>query len=156
MNLFKNKTEKIDEKVLLSTLWIFAMFNYLYADILTLFEPGMVEELLNGSVDGIQFTPGFMLGAAILMETAIAMVLLSRILKYKVNRWANIIVGLLHTIAVFASMFVGTAPAPFYMFFGTIEIVCTLFIIWYAWNWSNPQTIPDDVALNQVKFGENA
>jgi hypothetical protein len=30
---------------------------------------------------------------AILLETAIAMVLLSRVLQYRANRWANIIVG---------------------------------------------------------------
>ncbi len=31
----------------------------------------------------------FLLGAAILMEIPIAMVLLSRILNYRTNRWAN-------------------------------------------------------------------
>ena len=128
-----------DRKVILSTLWIFAMFNYIYADILTFFEPGMLEQLMTGSVGGIQFTQGFLLGAAILMETAIVMVLLSRVLKYRANRWANIIAGVLHTAAVFSSMFVGSPPALHYIFFGTIEMVCTLFIVWYAWTWPNPE-----------------
>ena len=127
-----------DRKVILSTLWIFALFNYIYADILTIYEPGMLEELMTGSVGGIQFSQVFLLGAAVLMETAIAMVLLSRVLKYRVNRLANIIAGAIHTTSVFLSMFVGT-PALFYMFFGTIEMVCTLFIIWYAWTWPNPE-----------------
>jgi hypothetical protein len=137
-NTIKKTAGMEDRKVILSTLWIFAMFNYIYADILTFFEPGMLEELMTGSVGGIQFTQVFLLGAAVLMETAIAMVLLSRVLKYRANRWANIIVGAIHTASVFLSMFVGT-PALFYMFFGTIEIVCTLFIIWYAWTWPNPE-----------------
>jgi hypothetical protein len=72
------------------------------------------------------------------METAIAMVLLSRILRYRANSWANIVVGVIHTVAVFASMFVGT-PDPYYLFFGTNEIACTLFIVWYAWTWPNPE-----------------
>jgi len=127
-----------DRKVILSTLWIFAMFNYIYADILTFFEPGMLEQIMTGSVEGLQFTQGFLLGVAVLMETAIAMVLLSRVLKYRANRWANIIAGTIHTAAVFLSMFVGT-PALFYVFFGTIEIGCTLFIVWYAWTWTNPE-----------------
>ena len=46
-------------------------------------------------------TAGAVLGFAVLMETAIAMVLLSRVLKYGANRWANIIVGIIHTAAVF-------------------------------------------------------
>jgi len=139
MNTNKKTAEMIDRKVILSTLWIFAMFNYIYADILTFFEPGMLEELMTGSVGGIQFTQGFLLGAAVLMETAIVMVLLSRVLKYRANRLANIIAGVLHTAAVFSSMFVGSPPALHYIFFGTIEMVCTLFIVWYAWTWHNPE-----------------
>ena len=102
-----------------------------------------LEELMTGSVGGIQFTQGFLLGAAVLMETAIAMVLLSRVLKYRANRWANIIAGTINTAAVFLSMFVGT-PALHYVFFGTIEIACTLFIVWYAWTWTNPEVSLDN------------
>lgn len=68
------------------------------------------------------------------METSIAMVLLSRVLKYRANRWANIIVGIINTIAVLASLLVAT-PALYYAFFGVIEIATTLTIIWYAWTW---------------------
>ncbi len=137
------KTTKIDMKVLLSTLWIFAIFNYLYADVLGFYEPGVLEELMTGSIGGIQFTQGFLLGAAILMETAIVMVLLSRVLEYRANRLANIIAGVIHTLAVSGSMFVGSAPSLHYMFFGTIEIVTTLLIIWLAWKWDNPEGSPN-------------
>ena len=112
------------------------MFNYLYADYLGFLDSSVLQEILTGYAGGFQITQGFLLGAAILMETAIVMVLLSRILKYRANRWANIIAGVIHTAAVSLSMFVGAEPpALFYIFFGTIEIACTLFIIWYAWTW---------------------
>src|SRR5689334_4149692 len=126
-----NKTNEIkDVKVILQTLWIFVMFNYLYADVLGLHDSAVLKDLITGQAGSLQIDQSFLLGAAILMETAIVMVLLSRILKYGVNRWANMIVGTIHTVAVLASMFVGT-PSLYYMFFGTIEIVCTLVIIWY-------------------------
>ena len=124
-----------DMKVRLSTLWLFAMLNYLYADVMTLMDPEELKVIMSGGVGPIQISQGFLLGAAILMETAIAMVLLSRFLKYRINRWANIIAGLIHTLAVFMSMFVGDTPALYYLFFGTIEIGCTLLIIWYAVRW---------------------
>jgi hypothetical protein len=124
----------LDRKVLLSTLWIFAMLNYIYADVLTLMSPDGLNAIMEGSAGSMPITPGFLLVAGILMETAIAMVLLSRILPYGANRWANILVGLLHTLAVLASMFVDT-PAPFYVFYGVIEIVCTCAIMWLAWAW---------------------
>ena len=79
-----------------------------------------------------------MLGA-VLLETAIAMVLLSRVLKYRANRWANIIVGVLQTASVAWSL---TGPLYwnlFYAFFAAIEIACTLFIVWYAWTWRQPE-----------------
>ena len=129
-----------DRKVILSTLWIFALFNYIYADISSLTEvvfiPGMLEKLMTESVGGpIQITQGLLLAGAVLMETAIAMVLLSRVLKYRANRWANIIVGAIHTAAVLLSMVFGGVPPPYYLFLITIEVACTLFIIWYAWTW---------------------
>jgi hypothetical protein len=72
------------------------------------------------------------------METAIAMVLLTRVLKYSANRWANIVAGLFQTAFVSWSL-IGETPNLFYAFFATIEIACTLFIAWYAWKWRNPE-----------------
>ena len=140
----EQKTNEIDMKVKLSTLWIFVMFNYIYADILTLMDPAVLKEIVTGTVGGLEMTQGFLLGAAILMETAIVMVVLSRVLKYRANRWANIISGIIHTAAVFLSLFVGT-PAMYYTFFATIEIACTLLIVWYAWKWVNPEVSPDNI-----------
>jgi hypothetical protein len=134
-----------DRKVILSTLWIFAMFNYVYADILTLYFNGVLQkeamqQFLSGHVGSVHITQGFVLVGAILMETAIAMVLLSRVLPYRANRWANIIAGVLQTVAVVWSL---TGPLYwnlFYVFFAAIEIACTLFIVWYAWTWSRPES----------------
>ena len=141
MNTNSKTVEMKDRKVILSTLWIFAMFNYLYADICTLTDPLVLKKIMTGAGGGIQMNEGSLLVAAILMETAIAMVLLSRVLKYRTNRWANIIVGIIQTAAVSLSLFVSMPPL-YYMFFAAIEIPCTLFIVWYAWKWRNPEGQP--------------
>jgi hypothetical protein len=137
MNLNNKTTEMKDKKVILSTLWIFATFNYLYADVFTIFFDPTVHK------DTITMTEGSVLGFAVLMETAIAMILLSRILKYAANRWANIIVGILHTAAVSWSL--SQSPAPYYIFFAVIEITCTLFIIWYALRRRRQESQPERV-----------
>jgi Family of unknown function (DUF6326) len=113
-----------DRRMKFFTLWIFVTFNYVYADVVTLFDKSVVTTLSQTAL----------FGAAVLVETAIAMVLLSRVLKYRANRWANIIVGIINTVAVVASLVVAT-PALYYAFFGVIEIATTLVIIWYAWTW---------------------
>ena len=140
MNSINRTSGTESMKVKFQTLWIFVMFNYLYADVLGLHDPAILKELITGQAGSLQITQGFLLGAAILMETAIAMVLLSRTLKYRENRWANLIAGVIHTAAVSLSMFVGK-PALYYIFFGTTEIVCTLLIVWYAWTWTNPEGV---------------
>jgi hypothetical protein len=135
MNTNIKDTEMKDRKVLLSTLWIFAMLNYLYADVFTLFfNPTALKETS-------AMPQGPALVFAIMMETAIAMVLLSRFLKHGANRWANIIAGIFHTALVAWSL-TGTTPALFNVFFASIEIVCTLFITWYALKWRNPEGQP--------------
>lgn len=132
-----------DRKVVLSTLWIFAMFNYLYADVYSLFfnpvlQKELAKQLAAGYAGSIQITQEFVLITAILMETAMAMVLLSRVLPYGANRWANILSGAFHTLFVAWSL-VGDTPSLFYAFYATVEIACTLFIVWYAWHWRNPE-----------------
>jgi hypothetical protein len=131
-----------DMKIRLSMLWVFAMFNYLYADIMTFMDPTTLKAIMAGQVGSMQITQGFLLGAAVLMETAIAMILLSRVLAYRANRWANIIIGIIHTAAVVGSLFVGgTTPAVYYLFFATIEVACTVLIVWLAWTWTQASQV---------------
>ncbi len=79
-------TNVMHRKVLLSTIWIFVVLNYLYCDVLSLMDAPLLKQYLAGNVGGLQFTQGFLLGAGILMEISMAMVLLSRVLDYKANR----------------------------------------------------------------------
>ena len=128
-------TNKVDMKVKLSTLWIFVLFNMIYADILGFMEADFLQEIITGDAGGIQITPGFLLLAAIFLEIPIAMVLLSRLLKYRINRWANIIAAAITIVFVI----VGGSTAPHYIFFATIEVVSLLLIIWFAWKWANTE-----------------
>ena len=130
-----------DRKAVLSTLWIFAVLNYLYCDLMGLMDAPVLKQYLAGTVGGMQVTQSFLLGAAVLMEIPIAMVLLSRTLGYRANRWANIGAGALMTVVQCATLFAGSGPTIYYQFFSLFEIACTLFIVWKAWTWSNPDAI---------------
>jgi TRAP-type C4-dicarboxylate transport system permease small subunit len=76
-----------------------------------------------------------MLGGAIMMEISIAMIILSRVLSFKVNRWVNIIVSLITIIFVVG----GGVSYPHYLFIAAVEVICLLLVIWYAWKWRNPE-----------------
>ncbi len=142
MNVTTMVSELNERKARLSILWVFAMLDYLYCDVMSLMDPGSLKKYLGGNVGGVQITQGFLLGAAFLMEIPIAMVLLSKVLPYKANRLANIIAGSFMTVVQFATLFFGSSPASYYIFFSIFEIACTAFIVWYAWKWSNPDRQP--------------
>ena len=134
MNTSLNSIQINDTKIKLSVLWIFAMFNYLYCDIVGLMDHDLLNQFLTGHAGGMDITAGFLLGASILMEIPTAMILLSIILNSKINRWFNIIAALIMTVVQTLTLFSGT-PTIYYVFFSIIEIGCTAFIAWYAWNW---------------------
>ncbi|WP_437477099.1 DUF6326 family protein [Sorangium sp. So ce1014] len=123
-----------DMERLLSALWVFAMFNYLYADVVGLMDSTMLAQFLRGQVDSLRITREFLLGAAVLMEIPIAMTLLSRVLPHRANRWANIVAGAVKTAVVAATLMMGPA-AGYYLFFATIEIACTTLIVVLAFRW---------------------
>ena len=127
-----------DTKERLSQFWLFALLNYLYADVLALF-------FIVGSKDPAPHLPQWtLLGSAVLMEIPIAMILASRLLPFRVNQLANVIAGAIETLAVVSMQFVYPLVTgawheqmfPSYIFFGTLETVCTSIIIWKAWTWS--------------------
>ncbi len=135
MNTNTTPGKRIDTKVLLSTLWIVVMINMLKADVLSLFIPGATDELARTSTSAGTPIPQLMLGGAIMMEISIAMIILSRVLRYGVNRWVNIIVSLI-TIAFVVG---GGASYPHYIFIAAVEVICLLLVIWFAWKWRNVQ-----------------
>lgn len=141
-----DKTAPMDIKVKLSTLWIVVMFNMVFADIVGFMNPGALADIMTGAV-GFEITQELLLVFAILLEIPIAMILLSRILGYSANRWANIIAGVITILFVIG----GGSAYLSYIFFATIEVVCLLLIIWSAWNWPKQEVSDDYFFLNPSK-----
>jgi len=129
-----------DTKERLSLLWIFALLNYLYADVLALWD--IVGSLNVADAPHPHLPPWALAGSAVLMEIPIAMIVASRLLPFRANRLANIIAGAFLTLVnglltYVPPLFGARTPAlPEYLFFATIETVCTLVIIRQAWIWS--------------------
>ncbi len=118
---------KIATKTRLSILWIVVLINMIFADIFSI-----MIELVNKNTLNI---PGdvktVMAIAAIVTNIPILMIYLSRVLKYKVNRIANIAAAILTIIYVIG----GGDFAPHYVIIAMIEIVLLLVIIVHALKW---------------------
>jgi len=125
---------KVNVRIKLSALWITLMLFYIYADILGFYTPGIIESVVAGEIGGVQITEGFLFMMAIWMAIPSVMVFLSLTLKVNVNRWVNILVGILSIIALAATFFVGEFSAR-YTFQAILEGVLIASIVWQAWRW---------------------
>ena len=130
-----------DTKEQLSILWIFALLNYLYADVVALFD------IVGSGLHFQPLPPWALMASALLMEIPIAMILACRLLPFRANRLANIAAGgaltLINGFLTFAPPLLGWGRPPAfaeYLFFATVETVCTLVIIWKAWAWSGVES----------------
>lgn len=103
----------------ISTLWIVVLLNMLFADILNFITPGITTP---------EVTPGVLLLFAMLLEIPIAMVFLSRTLKPRANRLANVVASVVTIVFTTAG---GTLNLH-YAFFAAVEVACMLLIIRYA------------------------
>jgi hypothetical protein len=147
-----------DIKERLSLFWIFALLNYLYADVLALWD---VVGSLNVADAAHPHLPQWALaGSAVLMEIPIAMIVACRLLPFRANRLANIIAGTILTLVngfltFVPPLFGARTPAlPEYLFFATIETMCTSVIIWQAWNWSGvEEAVSSERIVRQPKAG---
>jgi len=126
MNINKSTTG-IDPRIKLSLLWIFVVLSMAYADILSLMDPTLpIREVMSGA----PMPAGGLLAGAVVMGTSVVMVILSWLLRYKVNRWVTIFIAALNILFV-----VRGGHGLYYLFFASMEVACMLLIVWFAWKW---------------------
>jgi Family of unknown function (DUF6326) len=126
------RPRRVGQRQVVASLWLFAILNYLYCDVLSMHESAYLQGLLTGTVGGIEFTQAFLLLAGMLMTVPIGAVLISRIAPHLVARWVSVAAGVFMTVVQVGSLTVGSAPTPLYIYFSIIEISTTAFIAWYA------------------------
>ena len=111
------------------------MFLFIYVDYFGLFIPGVLEKIIEGEAahTGIQVSQVFLLAGITVMMMPSLMIFLSLTLKAKVNRWTNIIVGILQLVLLIGAQIGETWV--YHIFAAVVEVVLLLLIIWYAWTW---------------------
>ncbi len=124
---------KVNVKIKLSGLWASLMFCFIYGDYFGLHKPGTLQDMLAGKMGPLgPTTQGVLLGTSLMMAIPSVMVFLSLVLPPKVNRGANVGLGLVYTAIMILTM---PGAWVFYLFLGVIEIVLSLAIVGYAWKW---------------------
>lgn len=117
--------ENIQPPTLLSTLWIFILFNMLLRDLHEFPTEGYIEELM-----ALKLSDQVMLLYGFIVEIPILMVLLSRLLKDKANKWANIVAAIITLLGILS-----TLPGADLddIFFGVANVVALAAVMRTAW-----------------------
>jgi hypothetical protein len=116
----------IKPQELVSTLWIFILFNMLLRDLHEFPTEGYIEELMS-----LKLSEEVMLLYAFIVEIPISMIILSRILNHKANKWANVIAVLISSIGILYTLPSGDLDE---IFFALINTVAFIVILKTAWN----------------------
>jgi hypothetical protein len=132
----------------LAGLWASVMFLYIYVDILSLYQPGVIDGILDGRVWEFDITQTWAAGALALMAVPIVMVILSLTLPARANRTTNLVVAAVY-IAVSVGNAVGETWAYFVTFSVTLEVAALALILRYAWTW--PRTSPTTGTAQQAE-----
>ncbi len=130
---------KINVKFKLSALWVTLMFFYVYRDIIGFMEPGHLEQWMAGEIEGVVITGALLMVSVILQAIPSAMVFLSLILSAKINRWANLILGIVYIALLVGFSSVGKITT-LYLFYAIVEAGALALIVWQAWNWPKQDT----------------
>jgi len=129
---------RIDVKVKLAALWASVIFIFVYVDIVGLYKPGVVEDILDEKVGPFDINQTWALGALGLMVIPSLMVFLSVALPARVNRMANLIVG---AFFLFVSIVNVIGESWAYICVGAaVEAVILGLILRQAWRWPVQQS----------------
>jgi len=133
----------VDVKLVLSALWITMLFVFAYVDIFGFYRADVLDAALDGRVATTDFTVGqvFLTATLIYILLPTLMVVLSLLLRPRVNRIVNIVLSLLYMTSIIVSC-IGEDWA-YYLVGSVIEVVLLLGIAVTAWNWPPPQTAYD-------------
>ena len=123
----------LDVRIILSALWVALMFIFQQGDMLRIYSgdytPG---DVLWGKVMSSEM---MWLVSAITMTIPVVMIILSLTLKYPVNRWANIIVGIFWLLYSLMGLLGKQYPSAYDNFLLIVAIVVNVLTVWYAWRW---------------------
>ncbi len=128
------ENSKINIKIRLAALWTAATTCYLYGDYFELYTPEKVEGLISGE-NGLE-SPMILFTASVVMAIPPLMIFLSLVLKPIINKWLNIVFGLLFTVMMILIAIGSLTPwYTFYVFLAIVESILTFMIVWNAWKW---------------------
>lgn len=123
-----------DVKIKFSVLWLFVGISFIAQVVLNILKPGTLAQVMEGSLEGMEITQEVMLVWTVMFLFPLVMAILSLALKNSINRWANIIVGMVIVILCLIG-FVEYRADAYAILILTTRIIVAASVIWLAYKW---------------------
>ena len=127
------KEERVDTRIQLAGAWVALLALYIYADFISLYRPGEIDEIRGGAMGPFDVSQGTLLLAAVIVIIPALMIVLSLLLRGAVNRPLNLALSVVYTLVNISNL-VGEDWVYYYVF-GIGEIAITALIFFTAWKW---------------------
>ena len=116
-------------------MWLFVGIGFIAQTVLNILKPGVLAQLMAGNLEGMNITQEVLLGwAAMIYLFPLVMAILSLALKDSINRWANIIMGIVLVILGLVGLAEYQSDA-YAILILTARIIVAASIIWLAYKW---------------------
>ncbi len=122
----------VNLRVKISALWTSMLFVFAYVDLFGLYRPDVRADLEAGELAGFTIDQAFLLGTTVYVVIPSVMVFLALVLRPRVNRIANIALGVVYALTI-----VGSAIGEwgYYILGSAVEVAFLATIVYYAWTW---------------------
>ena len=133
---------RIDTRVVLSALWIATLIVFAYVDIFGFFRADILRAALDGQMAATALTVDqvFLAFTTVYVLIPTLMVVLSLVLRPRVNRIVNIVVALVYAVSIIASAIGETWV--YYLLVSAVEVVLLVAIVRMAWTWPRTPVAP--------------
>jgi hypothetical protein len=127
----------VNVRIKISALWTSMLFVFAYVDLFSLYRADIRADLESGEISGFTVNRSFLLGTTVYVVIPSLMVFLALILRPRVNRIANIALGIVYALTIVAG---AVGEWSYYILGSAIEVALLATIAYYAWTW--PATQP--------------
>jgi Family of unknown function (DUF6326) len=122
----------VNVRIKISALWTAMLFVFAYVDIFSLYRRDFRADLEAGEVSGFTINQSFLLGTTVYVVIPSLMVFAALILRPRVNRIANIALGIVYALTIIAG---AIGDWGYYILGSAIEVALLAAVMHYAWTW---------------------
>jgi hypothetical protein len=122
----------VNVRIKISALWTSMLFVFVYVDLFSLYRRDFRADLEAGEVGGFTISQSFLLGTTVYVVIPSLMVFVVLILRPRVNRIANIALGIVYALTIIGG---AIDDWGYYMLGSAIEVALLAAIAYYAWTW---------------------